>query len=137
MRHRKKGKKLGRTASHRKAMLANMVTSLFDKEMIETTTPKAKAARSLAERLITVAKRSENTVAARRHVVKVVRDKTVVKKLFDEIAPRYEGRPGGYTRIMRVDRRHGDGAEVAILQLVGFERKPAKKKGKKKKGEED
>ena len=135
MRHRKKGKKLGRTASHRKAMLANMVTSLFDKETIETTTPKAKAARSLAERLITAAKKNENTVSARRHVAKVVRDKAVVKKLFDEIAPRYEGRPGGYTRIMRVDRRHGDGAEVAILQLVGSEAKLGKAKSKKK-GEE-
>jgi large subunit ribosomal protein L17 len=132
MRHRKKGKKLGRTASHRKAMLANMVTSLFDKETIETTTAKAKAARSLAERLITVAKRNENTVSARRHVARVVRDKAVVKKLFDEIAPRYEGRPGGYTRIMRVDRRHGDGAEVAILQLVGSEAKLGKAKSKKK-----
>jgi large subunit ribosomal protein L17 len=117
-------------------MLANMVTSLFDKEMIETTTTKAKAARSLAERLITVAKRSENTVSARRHVARVVRDKAVVKKLFDEIAPRYEGRPGGYTRIMRVDRRHGDGAEVAILQLIGSEAKLAKARGKKK-GEEN
>jgi large subunit ribosomal protein L17 len=117
MRHRVEGRKLGRTYSHRKAMLANMVTSLFDKERIETTIPKAKEARSLAERLITKAK--TDSVASRRRVNRIVRDRKILKKLFEEISPRFADRPGGYTRIIRVGYRQGDAAEVGILELLG------------------
>ncbi len=118
MRHRKKGRKLNRTWSHKKAMLRNMVTTFFDLERIETTDAKAKEVRSLAERLVTVAKRGGDDLAARRQVLRVVRSKKVVAKLFDEIAPRYAERPGGYTRIMKVESRRGDAAPLSILQFV-------------------
>jgi len=138
MRHRRDGRKLGVTASHRKAMLANMVTSLFDKERIETTIPKAKEARRLAERLITFARRgnaaaasgsAEKKLAARRHVARTVRDSDVLRKLFDEIAPRYVERPGGYTRIYRLGSvRVGDSASKAILELLKKDEEGRKKK---------
>jgi large subunit ribosomal protein L17 len=118
MRHRKKGRKLGRTSSHRKATLRNMVTTFFDLGQIETTDAKAKELRSLAERLVTVAKRGSDDLAARRQVLRVVRSKKVVAKLFDEIAPRYADRPGGYTRIVKVETRRGDAAPLSILQFV-------------------
>ena len=117
MRHRKKGRKLNRTWSHRKAMLRNMVTTFLREGQIETTDAKAKEVRSLAEKLVTVAKRGD-TVAARRHVLKVVRDKKVVAKLFSEIAPRYADRPGGYTRIVKMENRRGDNAPLSMLQFV-------------------
>jgi len=117
MRHRKKGRKLNRTWSHRKSMLRNMVTTFLDAGQIETTDAKAKEVRSLAEKLVTVAKRGD-TVAARRHVMKVVRDRKVVAKLFGEIAPRYSDRPGGYTRVLKMENRRGDGAQLSILQFV-------------------
>ena len=96
MRHRRTVPKLGRTPAHRKAMLRNMVTSLFREERVETTVPKAKEARRVAERMITAAKRGN--LHARRRASRVVRDAAVLKKLFDEIAPRFATRPGGYTR---------------------------------------
>jgi large subunit ribosomal protein L17 len=118
MRHRKKGRKLNRTRSHRKSMLRNMVTTFFELEQIETTDAKAKEVRSLAERLVTLAKRDGDKLAARRHVLKVVRSKKIVAKLFDEIAPRYTDRPGGYTRIVKVTNRRGDAAPLSILEFV-------------------
>jgi large subunit ribosomal protein L17 len=118
MRHRKKGRKLNRTWSHRKAMLRNMVTSFIDQGQIETTDAKAKEVRSLAERMVTLAKRGEDDLAARRQVLKVVSDKKVVAKLFTEIGPRYADRPGGYTRIVKVEARRGDGASLSTLQFV-------------------
>lgn len=116
MRHRCQGKQLSRTASHRKAMLRNMVTQLFDHERIQTTVPKAREARRMAERLITAAKRGQ--LHDRRRVASYVRDDKVVKKLFETIAPWYAERPGGYTRILKVKNRLGDGGAVGILELV-------------------
>jgi large subunit ribosomal protein L17 len=104
-----------------------MVTSLFEKERIRTTSAKAKEARRVAERMITFAKRGD--LSARRHVAKTVKDPEVLKKLFDDIGPRYEGRDGGYTRILRLGTRRGDAAETSILELVGEKDKP---RGKKK-----
>ena len=116
MRHRKDHRKLSRTHSHRKALLRNLVTSLFQHERIETTVAKAKEARRLGERMITFAKRGD--VAARRHVSRFVHGDDVVRKLFDTVAPWYAERNGGYTRIVRVGRRLGDAGETALLELV-------------------
>jgi large subunit ribosomal protein L17 len=118
MRHSRKGRKLNRTWSHRKAMLRNMVTTFLDREEIETTDAKAKEVRSLAERLVTLAKRGPDDLAARRRVLKVVRDRKVVAKLFTELGPRYADRPGGYTRIVKVETRRGDGAPLSIIKFV-------------------
>ncbi|MCK4409628.1 MAG: 50S ribosomal protein L17 [Candidatus Eisenbacteria sp.] len=118
MRHRHKGRKLNRTWSHRKAMLRNMVTTLLDLEQIETTDAKAKEVRSLAERMITLGKRGGDDLAARRQALQVIRSKKVVAKLFDELGPRYADRPGGYTRIVKVENRRGDGAHLSILAMV-------------------
>jgi large subunit ribosomal protein L17 len=132
MRHNWDGRKLNRTASHRKAMLRNMVTSLFANERIHTTAAKAKEARRLAERMITFARRGD--LAARRHVARTVNNPGVLQKLFDEIGPRYVDRPGGYTRVLKTGTRRGDGASTAILELVGTgeEGRKKKKKGRKK-----
>ena len=116
MRHRKDHRKLSRTASHRRAVLRNLVTALFQYERIETTVVKAKESRRLAERLITFAKRGD--LAARRHVARFVMRPAVTAKLFATIAPWYEERNGGYTRIVRVGRRLGDAGETAYLELV-------------------
>lgn len=116
MRHRKATVKLNRNASHRKAMFRNMVTSLLREERVETTVPKAKECRRLAERMITFAKRGD--LHARRQVARVVRDSDVVKKLFDDIGPRFAERPGGYTRILKTGFRAGDNAPLSILELV-------------------
>lgn len=130
MRHRVDHRKLGRTAAHRKAMLRNMVTSLFASERITTTDAKAKEARRLAERLITRAKKghaaqqSGDSAAALAHwrgVARYVRKTSVLRKLFDEIAPHYSERPGGYTRIIRMQNRLGDNAQVVMLELVDTE----------------
>jgi large subunit ribosomal protein L17 len=138
MRHRKSFNKLNRTASHRQATLANLATQLFTHKKIQTTTVKARAARPIAERLITFAK--NGTLHARRQVLRTIRDKQVVKELFEEIAPVYVNRNGGYTRIVKLGLRQGDGAEVAYLELVDFEgvrkekkekKKPEKQKGKR------
>jgi large subunit ribosomal protein L17 len=116
MRHGKDHRKLSRTASHRRAVLRNLVTALFQYERIETTVAKAKESRRLAERLITFAKRGD--LAARRHVARFVMRPAVVAKLFATIAPWYAERPGGYTRIVRIGRRLGDAGETAYLELV-------------------
>jgi large subunit ribosomal protein L17 len=116
MRHGKKVAKLGRTHSHRKAMLANMVTSLFQSEAIHTTDTRAKELRRTADHLITFAKRGDLT--ARRQVLRVIADKKVVTKLFDEIGPRYASRNGGYTRIIKMGPRRGDGAVMCMIELV-------------------
>ncbi len=119
MRHRKAGRKLGRTSSHRDAMLRNMVTSLLDQERIVTTVPKAKEARRVAEQMITLGKRGD--LHARRQALAYIRSKDIVAKLFDEISSQYAGRQGGYTRIIRTGTRSGDAAPMAILELVEFQ----------------
>ena len=116
MRHRKDHRKLSRTHEHRRALLRNLVTALFQYERIETTVAKAKEARRLAERMITFAK--EGDVAARRHVSRFVMKPEIVTKLFATIAPWYTERKGGYTRIIRIGRRLGDAGETAYLELV-------------------
>ena len=116
MRHKVDTLKIGRSGAHRRAMLANMVSSLFTCGKIETTLVKAKAARSFAERLITIGKKGD--LHRRRIAVAKLRDKAAVKLLFDQIAPGYEGRNGGYTRILKLGKRRGDAAEMCILQLV-------------------
>ena len=119
MRHGKKGRKLGRTASHRRATMNNMATSLFMHGMIRTTKPKAKELRGVAERLITFAKRGD--LHARRQVLRRIRDRVVVAKLFDEIAPTFADRQGGYTRVLSLGPRRGDATEVCVIELVGSE----------------
>ena len=116
MRHRNKGRKLSRTHTHRKALLRNMATSLFRHERIETTTAKAKELRPVAERLITLARRGD--VHARRLAGRKIQDREVLGKLFEDIAPRYAERPGGYTRILKLGTRKGDGAEMSLIELV-------------------
>ena len=116
MRHRKKGRKLQRTASHRRAMLRNLATSLFRHERIETTSAKAKELRPYAERLITLARRGD--LHARRLVARKIQDREVLGKLFDEISSRYAERPGGYTRILKLGNRKGDAAEISLIELV-------------------
>ncbi|MGY6587896.1 MAG: 50S ribosomal protein L17 [Wenzhouxiangella sp.] len=116
MRHRKAGRKLNRTSSHRQAMFRNMTASLIHHELIKTTLPKAKELRRVAEPLITLAK--EDTVAKRRLAFSRLRDKEAVGKLFSEIAPRYSQRPGGYLRILKCGFRAGDNAPMAYVELV-------------------
>lgn len=119
MRHRKAGRKLGRTSSHRDAMMRNMVTSLLDQERIVTTIPKAKEARRVAEQMITLGKRGD--LHARRQALAYIRSKDIVAKLFDEISTQYASRQGGYTRIIRTGTRSGDAAPMAILELVEYQ----------------
>ncbi|MCO6439857.1 MAG: 50S ribosomal protein L17 [Nitrococcus mobilis] len=116
MRHRKAGRKLGRTNSHRQAMFRNMAASLFYHEAIHTTLPKAKELRRVAEPLLTLAK--EDTVANRRLAFSRLRDKGVVKKLFDELGPNCRARPGGYLRVLKAGFRPGDNAPMAYVELV-------------------
>ncbi len=116
MRHHKSGRKLNRNSSHRKAMFSNMANSLFDHEIIKTTLPKAKELRRIAEPLITLAK--NDSVASRRNAFSKMRDKEMVGKLFNELAPRYKDRPGGYTRILKCGFRSGDAAPMAYIELV-------------------
>ena len=135
MRHRKAGRKLGRNSSHRDAMFRNMVTSLIEEERIETTQAKAKELRPLAEKLITLGRRNAlshledcagdelaqlkaKRVAAVRQAGKTVRNRFALQKLFGDIAERYLERPGGYTRIVKLGRRLGDNAEMAIIELI-------------------
>lgn len=117
MRHRVKGKQLSRTASHKKAMLANMATSLFQHEAVVTTQAKAKELRPYAERLITLARRGD--LHARRLVERRIKDKDVTHRLFTEIGKRFAARPGGYTRIIKLGHRVGDGADTARIELIG------------------
>jgi len=116
MRHRKVGRKLGRSSGHRRALYRNLITELFRHERIKTTEAKAKAVRGKAERLITLGKRGD--LHARRLAAARLNDPAIVWKLFDELAPRYEGRSGGYTRIYKLGRRQGDGASMVLLELV-------------------
>lgn len=116
MRHKNKLKKLGRPRAHRKDLLRNQLISFFKKGRIKTTLVKAKETRKLVERLITLAK--EDNQARRRQVFRVLQDKEVSKKLFEEIAPKFKDRKSGYTRILKLGKRIGDGAEEAVLQLI-------------------
>jgi large subunit ribosomal protein L17 len=131
MRHRKAGKELSRNTSHRRALLRNMVTSLFQHEQIETTDTKARAIRPVAEKLITLAKRGD--LHARRQAMAYMQDKAVTHSLFEELKDRYLDRQGGYVRIVKKGFRNGDGAPVSIVQLLPVEegKKPKKKKIKK------
>ena len=116
MRHRKTGRKLNRNATHRKAMFRNMASSLIVHELIRTTLPKGKELRGVIEPLITLAK--EDNVANRRLAFARLRDKVAVKKLFDELGPRFRARPGGYTRVFKNNFRVGDNAPMAVVELV-------------------
>ena len=123
MRHRKKGVKLNRDREHRKAMFSNMMESFFEHERIRTTVAKARELRRLSEKMITRAK--ENNLHNKRIVFRRLKNRAVVAKLFDDIAPRYKNVHGGYTRMIKVGQRAGDGAEMSILELVEVEDKPA------------
>jgi len=146
MRHRNSVRQLGRTYSHRKAMFNNMVTSLFDKERITTTKHKAKELKKISEKLITRAKKNldfqdnhDKSLHNKREVMKVINDRNVVTKLFNDIAKRFKDRPGGYTRIYLLGNRDGDAAEMAMIELVerpvieAKENKGSKEKNKKEK----
>ncbi len=128
MRHQVKKGYLRRNSAHRRALLRNLVTSFLERERITTTLGKARVVRPLAEKMITLGKRG--TLHARRQALAYMTKESAVKKLFDELAPRFSERPGGYTRIVKLDRRMGDGSVMALLELVGTE---YKKKAKKKK----
>lgn len=130
MRHQVKRGNLGRDTAHRRALLRNLVTSFLEKERIRTTLPKARAARPLAEKMITLAKR--NTLHARRQALSYLTKESAVKRLFEEVGPRFTERPGGYTRIVKLEPRAGDGASMAMLELVGSEFKKKQKKKKDK-----
>ena len=131
MRHRKDGRKLNRTSSHRWAMFRNMVTSLLEHEKIQTTDAKAKELRPLAEKMITLAKRGD--LHARRYVSMVIRNKMVTRKLFSELASRYDNRQGGYLRIIKLGHRPGDNAPISVVELLsGDDKKKQKKKDVKK-----
>lgn len=116
MRHRKQGRKLNRTASHRKAMFANMAAALIEHEQIITTLPKAKELRSVVDKLITLGKRGD--LHARRQAISRTRDVEQVKKLFEVLGPRYKDRNGGYTRVLKAGFRYGDNAPMAVIELV-------------------
>ena len=116
MRHRKKGRALSRTASHRKATLRNMATSLIRHERIETTTAKAKELRPFVEKLITLGRQGD--LHARRLAGRSIADRQGLGKLFDDVGPRFSERPGGYTRILKLGTRRGDAAEMALIELV-------------------
>jgi large subunit ribosomal protein L17 len=128
MRHRVAGRKLGRKTPHRRMMFRNMVTSLLDKERIHVTLPRAKEVRPLAEHMITLGKRE--SLHARRQALAFIKDPKVVSKLFSDLATRFAQRQGGYTRIVRLGFRDGDGAQMAILELVGSEFKAKAGEGK-------
>ncbi len=135
MRHLVAGSKLGKQPAHRRAVLRNLVTNVIERERITTTIARARAARPLVEQMITLGKR--DTLHARRQAAAFLQTKDATKKLFGEIAPRFSDRPGGYTRIVRVGWRIGDGAGVAILELIGSGLKRKEKKAKKEKAAED
>jgi len=130
MRHRRVGRKLGVVTKHRKALFRNMVTDFLRNGRIETTDTRAKELRRISEKIITLAKRG--TLHARRQAASVIRDKEVLKKLFDEIASKYKERPGGYTRIVKLGSRRGDNAPISLLELVeeAFVESKRKKKPK-------
>jgi len=119
MQHNRAGRKLGRTTAHRKSLFRNQLSSLITHERIQTTLPKAKDLRPLIEKMVTLGKRGG--LHARRLALKTIPEATTVKKLFEEIAPRFKERAGGYTRIMKLGRRQGDGAEMAIIEFIDFD----------------
>ncbi|MGE5718066.1 MAG: 50S ribosomal protein L17 [Acidobacteriota bacterium] len=119
MQHNRAGRKLGRTTAHRKSLFRNQLSSLITHERIQTTLPKAKDLRPLIEKMVTLGKRGG--LHARRLVLKTIPEAPTVKKLFEEIAPRFQSRAGGYTRILKLGRRPGDGAEMAILEFIDFD----------------
>ena len=125
MRHRKKGRQLGRQTKHRGALFRNLVTSLLDQERIETTGAKAKEIRGFTDRMITLGK--EGTLPARRRALGFLRSKAVVSKLFSDVAARFKDRPGGYTRIVKTRRRVGDAAEMVAIELVSRQEGTPKK----------
>jgi large subunit ribosomal protein L17 len=132
MRHLNAGRKLNRSAAHRRALFRNLVTALFERERIRTTDAKAKEVRRLAERMITLGK--DGSLAARRRALSYIQKRAVVAKLFGDIAPRFKERAGGYTRIIKLGIRHGDAAPVSVLQLTTLaEDVEAAKAGEKKK----
>lgn len=131
MRHNKKGNHLGRTTSHRKALLRNLACQVFEHKEVQTTVAKAKELRGYVERLITYGKKG--SLHHRRLAFKFLQDKTAVTTLFDEIAPNFETRNGGYTRLIKLGRRKGDAAPLSLFQLVGFEKSSQKKKAKEAK----
>ncbi|MEJ5352164.1 MAG: 50S ribosomal protein L17 [Melioribacteraceae bacterium] len=135
MRHRVKGRKLKRTSEHRLATLRNLATSLLKHKKIKTTVAKAKELRTFVEPLITKAK--VDSVASRRYVAAEIKDKSVVKELFTEIIPKIGDRPGGYTRIVKLGQRKGDGAELAIIELVDYSGLVKPKPEKKEKAEKE
>jgi large subunit ribosomal protein L17 len=118
MRHLKQGRKLGRTTAHRKALLRNLATALMEHERIITTEAKAKELRRVADKLVTLGKRGD--LHARRQALRVIRSNAVVRKLFDEVAPRFSERHGGYTRVLRLGYRPGDAAAMAVIELVDY-----------------
>ncbi len=126
MRHNKSGRRLGRNSSHRAAMMRNMVTSLIEHEKITTTVTRAKELRKLADKMITLGKRGD--LHARRQAMQVIRDRKVVGKLFEMVGPRYQERPGGYTRILKTGNRLGDNAPLCIIELVEEEFTPRPRK---------
>ncbi len=132
MRHRNYGSKLGRNPAHRRATLRNLVTNVIERERITTTVARAKAARPLVERMITIGKK--DSLEARRQAASYLMTPEATRKLFNDLAPRFADRTGGYTRIVRAGWRIGDGADLAILELIGSElkKKEKKEKGRKK-----
>lgn len=116
MRHKLDGRKLGRPAAHRWSLYRNLVTELLKHEKITTTLPKAKEARGLAEKMITLGK--EGSLASRRRALAFIYDDKIVDKVFSFYAPRYKSRPGGYTRVLKLGRREGDNAPVALIEMV-------------------
>jgi large subunit ribosomal protein L17 len=128
MRHQKKSVKLGRSPSHRKALVESLVSNFIAERRIRTTLPKARLARQMAEKMVTLAKL--NTLAARRQAIAVLQDKSRVSQLFSEIAPQFKDRKGGYTRITKIGRRIGDGAEMVYLEWVGLAYVDRRKKEK-------
>ena len=137
MRHKLAGRKLGRNSAHRRALLRNLVTSLLEHERLVTTLPKAKEIRPIAEKMITLGKR--DTVHSRRQVHAFLLSDSITKKVFDTIAPRFSDRPGGYSRIVRLGPRVGDGADVAVIELLGSGlevRRTKEAKGAKKEAKE-
>ena len=133
MRHRKRNVKLGRTADGRKALLASLVCNFIEEQRIRTTAPKAKQARVLAEKMVTLGK--DGSLAARRKAVAVLRDRRRVKKLFESIAPQYKERAGGYTRLVHLGRRGSDGSEMVLLEWVNLA--PVDKRRKPKEAREE
>nr|MBN2276321.1 50S ribosomal protein L17 [candidate division Zixibacteria bacterium] len=131
MRHQIKVRKLSRTKSHRDAMLANMAISLFDNRTIETTEARAKELKKIADRLITTAKK--DSLAARREVARTIKNKAVLKKLFNDIIPHFKERQSGFTRVMRVGYRRGDSAVISMVELLTPKPKIEKEKTKKEK----